>query len=94
MCWQLSRWYFCQSNAGVPGATDYRGVALAGVSVGVAVGAAIPVEALCGIPGIGTVGVAILARDLPVVTMGSWAVISCTVLANSGSDLRDDRSRR
>ena len=69
-------------------------LALAGVSVGLAVGAAIPVEALCGIPGIGQLAwQSALARDLPVLTMVSWVVISCTVLANSGSDLLDDRSR-
>ena len=61
---------------------------------GLAVGAAIPVEALCGIPGIGQLAwQSALARDLPVLTMVSWVVISCTVLANSGSDLLDDRSR-
>jgi len=68
-------------------------LALAGVSVGLAMGAAIPVEALCGIPGVGQLAwQSALARDLPVLTNVSFVVIACTVLANSGADLlADDR---
>ena len=68
-------------------------LALAGVSVGLAMGAAIPVEALCGIPGVGQLAwQSALARDLPVLTNVSLVVIACTVLANSGADLlADDR---
>jgi peptide/nickel transport system permease protein len=63
-------------------------LALAGVSIGLAIGAAIPVEALCGIPGIGQLAWhAALARDLPVLISVSLLVIVCTVLANSGNDL-------
>ena len=63
-------------------------VALAGVSVGLAIGAAIPVEALCGIPGVGQLAWhAALARDLPVLINVALLVTTCTVLANSGADL-------
>ncbi len=63
-------------------------LALAGVSVGLAISAAIPIEALCGIPGIGQLAwQSALARDLPVLLNVSVLVIACTVLANSGADL-------
>jgi len=63
-------------------------LALIGVSVGIAVSAAIPVEALTGTPGIGQLAwQAAMARDLPVLLTVSLAVIACTVLANSGADL-------
>jgi peptide/nickel transport system permease protein len=69
-------------------------LALLGVSVALAVGAAIPVEALCGTPGLGHLAwLAALGRDLPVLTIVSVLVIACTVLANSGADLlADERS--
>jgi len=69
-------------------------LALAGVSVGMAVGAAIPVEALSGTAGLGQLAwQAALGRDLPVLLYVSLAVITCTVLANSGADvLADERS--
>ena len=63
-------------------------LALAGVSVGIAIGAAIPVEALSGTPGLGQLAwQAALGRDLPVLLAVSVSVIACTVLANSGADL-------
>jgi peptide/nickel transport system permease protein len=66
-------------------------LALAGVSVGMAIGAAIPVEALCGIPGIGQLAwQSALARDLPVLIDVSMLVTACTVLANSGAELLED----
>ena len=69
-------------------------LALAGVTVGMAVGAAIPVEALCGTPGIGQLAwLSALARDLPVLTSVSILVIASTVLANTGSDLLADERR-
>jgi peptide/nickel transport system permease protein len=69
-------------------------VALTGVSLGMALSAAIPVEAFCGIPGIGQLAwQAALARDVPVLTMVSLVVIASTVLANSGADLLADQSR-
>ena len=60
-------------------------LALAGVSVGLAISAAIPVEALCGIPGIGQLAwQSALARDLPLLINLSMLVIACVTLANSG----------
>ena len=69
-------------------------LALAGVSVGVAVGVVIPVEALCGTAGIGQLAwQAALGRDLPVLIAVSVLVIGCTVLANSGADLLSEPPR-
>lgn len=69
--------------------------ALAGVSVGVAVGASIPVEALCGTAGIGQLAwQAALGRDVPVLLSVSVLVIATTVLANSGSDLLAGAARQ
>ena len=65
--------------------------ALAGVSLGLALSAVIPVEALGGIPGVGQLAWhAALARDLPVLLSVTLLVIACTVLANSGADLLGD----
>ena len=63
-------------------------LALAGVSVSVAVGAAIPVEALCGLPGVGQLAwQAALARDLPLLVNITVLVTLVTLLANSGADV-------
>ena len=63
-------------------------LALAGVSVSVAVGAAIPVEALCGLPGVGQLAwQAALARDLPLLMNLTVLVTVVTLLANSGADV-------
>ena len=63
-------------------------LAVVGVSVGLAIGAAIPVEALSGTPGMGQLAwQAALGRDLPVLLAVSVSVIACTVLANSSADL-------
>jgi peptide/nickel transport system permease protein len=63
-------------------------IALAGVSVSMAVGAAIPVEALCGLPGIGQLAwQAALARDLPLLVNVTLLVTLVTLLANSGADV-------
>ncbi len=63
-------------------------LALAGISISLAIGAAIPVEALCGIAGIGQLAWhSALARDLPVLIDVSILVIALVTLANSGSDL-------
>ena len=63
-------------------------LALAGVSISVAVGAAIPVEALCGLPGIGQLAwQAALARDLPLLVNITILVTLVTLLANSGADV-------
>ena len=63
-------------------------LALAGVSVSMAVGAAIPVEALCGLAGIGQLAwQAALARDLPLLLTITILVTLVTLLANSGADV-------
>ena len=70
-------------------------LALAGVSVGLAVSAAIPVEALCGIAGVGQLAwQSALARDVPVLINVSLVVITLTVLANSGADLLAEERRQ
>src|SRR5271155_2572315 len=63
-------------------------LALAGVSVSMAVEAAIPVEALCGLPGIGQLAwQAALARDLPLLVNITILVTLVTLLANSSADV-------
>src|SRR5438105_2058422 len=63
-------------------------LAVAGVSVSVAIGAAIPVEALCGLAGIGQLAwQAALARDLPLLMNITVLVTLVTLLANSSADV-------
>ncbi len=63
-------------------------LAVAGVSVSIAVGAAIPVEALCGLAGVGQLAwQAALSRDLPLLTNLTILVTLVTLLANSGADV-------
>ena len=63
-------------------------LAVLGVSVSVAVGAAIPVEALCGLAGVGQLAwQAALARDLPLLMNLTILVTLVTLLANSGADV-------
>lgn len=63
-------------------------LALAGVSVSLALGAAVPVEALCGIPGIGQLAwQAALGRDLPLLVTLTGLVTLVTLTANTVSDL-------
>jgi len=63
-------------------------LALAGVSLGMAFGAAIPIEVLCDFPGIGQLAwKAALARDLPVLVSLTILVAVFTQLTNSASDL-------
>ena len=63
-------------------------LAVAGISVSLAVGAAIPVEALCGLAGIGQLAwQAALARDLPLLVNITVLVALVTLLANSGADV-------
>jgi peptide/nickel transport system permease protein len=63
-------------------------LAVAGVSVSMAVGATIPVEALCGLPGVGQLAwQAALARDLPLLVNITILVTLVTLLANSGADV-------
>jgi peptide/nickel transport system permease protein len=62
-------------------------IALVGVSVSLALGAAIPVEALCGLPGIGQLAwQAALGRDLPLLVTLTMIVALITMIANSISD--------
>jgi peptide/nickel transport system permease protein len=63
-------------------------IALIGVSVSIAIGAAIPVEALCGTPGIGQLAwQAAMARDLPLLVTVTMLVMVITLSANALSDL-------
>ncbi len=63
-------------------------IALAGVSASMALSAAIPVEALCGIPGVGQLAwQAALGRDLPLLVNLTVLITVVTLLANSGSDV-------
>jgi len=60
-------------------------IALAGVTVSIALGASIPIEALCGLPGIGQLAwQAALSRDLPLLVNLTVLVTLVTLLANSG----------
>lgn len=63
-------------------------LAVAGISVSLAIGAAIPVEAICGLAGLGQLAwQAALARDLPLLTNITMLVTAVTLLANSGADV-------
>jgi peptide/nickel transport system permease protein len=63
-------------------------LAVAGVSVSLALGAAIPVEALCGLAGVGQLAwQAALSRDLPLLVNITILVTLVTLLANSSADL-------
>ena len=63
-------------------------LAVAGVSVSLAAGAAIPVEALCGLAGVGQLAwQAALARDLPLLVNITVLMTLVTLLANSGADV-------
>jgi peptide/nickel transport system permease protein len=63
-------------------------LALVGVSVSLALGAAVPVEALCGLAGVGQLAwQAALARDLPLLVNITLFVTLVTLLANSSADV-------
>lgn len=63
-------------------------LAVAGISVSIALGAAIPVEALCGVAGIGQLAwQAALGRDLPLLVNLTVLVSVITLAANWGSEL-------
>jgi peptide/nickel transport system permease protein len=63
-------------------------IALAGITVSIALGASIPVESLCGLPGIGQLAwQAALARDLPLLVNLTLLVTLVTLMANSGADV-------
>jgi peptide/nickel transport system permease protein len=63
-------------------------VALGGVSVSMAFGAAIPIEAICDSPGLGQLAFrAALARDLPLLVSVTLLVTLLTRVANGISDV-------
>jgi peptide/nickel transport system permease protein len=63
-------------------------LALAGVSVSIAIGAAIPIETLCGLAGVGQLAwQAALSRDLPLLVNITVLVTLVTLLANSSADV-------
>jgi len=63
-------------------------IALAGITISIALGASIPVESLCGLPGIGQLAwQAALSRDLPLLVNLTLLVTLVTLLANSGADV-------
>jgi peptide/nickel transport system permease protein len=63
-------------------------IALAGITVSISLGASIPIEALCGLPGIGQLAwQAALSRDLPLLVNLTVLVTLVTLLANSGADV-------
>jgi peptide/nickel transport system permease protein len=63
-------------------------LSVAGVTVSIALTAAIPIEALCDLPGIGQLAwKAALGRDLPLLVNLTVVVTSVTLLANSAADV-------
>lgn len=77
----------------LPAAPEW--LALGGISVNMALGAAIPAEALCDSPGIGQlVWKAALARDLPVLVNLTILVAAMTAAANLLSDAARGLARR
>ena len=67
-------------------------LAVAGISVSIALGAAIPVEALCGVAGIGQLAwQAALGRDLPLLVNLTVLVTVITLAANWGSEFAGQR---
>jgi peptide/nickel transport system permease protein len=66
--------------------------ALLGVSLSMAFGAAIPIEALCDSPGLGQLAwLAALNRDLPLIMNLTLMITLVTVAANSAADLLHER---
>jgi peptide/nickel transport system permease protein len=81
-----SRWRILRLHVLAPVVPEL--VALGGVSVSIAVGAAIPVEALCDSPGVGQlVWQAALARDLPVIVNVTLLITALTLAANLAADV-------
>ena len=63
-------------------------LALAGVTVSIAFGAAIPVEVICDYPGLGQLAwKAALSRDVPLLVNLTLIIALVTVAANSFSDM-------
>lgn len=69
-------------------------LAVAGISVSIALGAAVPVESLCGIAGIGQLAwQAALGRDLPLLVNLTVLVTVITLATNWGSEIAGQRLR-
>jgi peptide/nickel transport system permease protein len=69
-------------------------LSLAGVSISLAFGAAIPMEAVCDIPGLGQLAwQAALGRDLPVLVILSLLLTVVTLVANGVADVVTDTLR-
>ena len=69
-------------------------IALGGVSVSIAFGAAIPVEVMCDLPGLGQLAwKAALARDLPVLVSLTLIVTAITLAANAVADVALEAAR-
>ena len=63
-------------------------IALGGITISLALGASIPIESLCGLPGIGQLAwQAALSRDLPLLVNLTVLVTLVTLLANSSADV-------
>ncbi|MBV9625444.1 MAG: ABC transporter permease subunit [Acidobacteria bacterium] len=63
-------------------------VAVGGISVNIALSAAIPVEALCGVAGVGSLAwQAAMARDLPLLVNVTVLVTLVTLLSDAGADV-------
>src|SRR6202167_504728 len=63
-------------------------IALAGITISLALGASIPVESLCGLPGVGQLAwQAALSRDLPLLVNLTVLVTLVTLLSNSAADV-------
>src|SRR5262249_14304743 len=68
-------------------------LALLGVSLSLALGAAIPIEALCDSPGVGQLAwQAALNRDLPLVMNLTLVITLITVAANSFANLAQEKT--
>ena len=81
-----SRWRILRLHVTTPVLPELA--ALAGISVSMAVGAAIPVEALCDTAGVGQlVWQAALARDLPVLVNVTLVIATLTMAANLVAEL-------
>lgn len=67
-------------------------LALLGVSVSVALSAAIPIESLCGIPGIGQLAwQAAMGRDLPLLVNLTMVLTTVVAVSNMGADVANLR---
>jgi peptide/nickel transport system permease protein len=70
-------------------------LAMAGVSVSIAFGAAIPVETLCDLPGVGQLAwMAATGRDLPLLVTLTFLVLGMTQICNAISDWAGFRGRQ